>query len=190
MLNCATTSRVMILLGLFGPAAEAETWQTRLPVFVAAGNYVQSTRESTTSFSTVSAFAELRFESDRKCWSAGVFADYRKSLDADAAAILKTGMLVRHRNGDWDTLGALFRGKPRGVPGAWGYFGRVRYRLGDRHKIGVESFGLEGQLDNAYLMLGYYADVSQDISLRLVGGASVGSDHDREARVEIVWQVN
>jgi len=185
-----TRLAALSLLALAATRVDAESWQVRVPVFLGVGRYVVTTPQSSVDFGTVSAFAELRLLSPRRPWSAGLFVDYRYSLDEDAPHVVKSGALLRQSANDWDTLAAVLRRTPQGDSGAWGYFGRLRYRLADGHRLGVESFGIEGRLDDAYLMLGYYGDLSRDVTVQFIAGSSLGDRREREARIEIVWQVN
>ena len=180
------------IIGIMTPMAYADEarWELRVPVFVAAGTHLQESLDSTTSFNAISGLVEMQLWSRDRSWSASSFVNYRTSLDSRVADSLKSGIMLRHRYSDWDSLAAIFRISPRGKPGSWGYAGRIRYRLAANHKIGVESFGNHRQLDASFLMLGYYGDLSSNISLQLVAGASMANSLDRAARLEVIWQVN
>lgn len=174
----------MLALPVGAPASS----RLDLPVFVTAGTYMLDTTDSTVRHEALSAFIEFRYRSPARLWSASMFVDYM--ISRDVADLLKAGALFRYGNGHWDGLAGLFRFRPRGGSTGWGYKSRVRYRLAERHKVGVESFGRPGQIDNSYLMFGYYGDVSADLSVHLVAGANVGNRRDRTARIEVIWQVN
>lgn len=172
------------------PDPASASWQFALPVFVTVGTHVQQTAGTTARFDTLATFVELRLWSPCRSWSMSMFADYRITSHSRIADTLKKGLLFRHSSNDWDTLAAVFRSDPRGKPGAWGYAGRIRYRLAGNHKIGVESFGNHRRLDTAYLMLGYYGGLSPDLSVQFVAGSNVEDRRDKVARLEVVWQLN
>ena len=188
LINAVAT--LSLSCGLLCPAAEASGWRFRLPVFLTAGTHVQESEDATVRFDALSAFVELRLWTPYRPWSTSMFVDYRVSSDDRVADTLKTGLLFRHQDSDWDTLAAVFRSEPNGRPRSWGHAGRIRYRLAREHKIGIESFGNHRQLEAAYLMLGYYRDLSSAFSVQLVAGSQVEGRHDRAARMEIVWQIN
>jgi len=174
--------------------AHAETahknWKFELPVLLTAGTYTQDTPRSTYSHNALSAFVEFRLRSTHHPLSIGLFVDRRISPDNRIPDMLKTGTILRHQRNNWDTLVAIFRSRPFGRPSSWGYAGRVRYRFGDGHKFGIESFGKHKQFEASYVMFGYYGAISRVVSFQLVAGSNVSSSRDRAARMEIIWQIN
>jgi hypothetical protein len=71
----------------------------------------------------------------------------------------------------------------------WLYAGRLRYYVAENHKLGIEAYGQFGNAHSPQLMLGYYGDISDSVSLNLALGPLTSSGPDLSARLELVWQV-
>ena len=84
----------------------------------------------------------------------------------------------------------MFASKSPGAPILWMYAGRVRYRVANSHKFGIEAVGTFRDPPASKLMFGYYGTISRSVSVNLVVGAALDSGHDRAARTELVWQIN
>ena len=89
----------------------------------------------------------------------------------------------------WDHSLYTFLSKSPAAVDRWAYFARTRYRVGERHKIGIEAMGLLRTPPSSRLMLGYYGSLTPSLSANVAAGAGLGSGADRAARVELVWRV-
>jgi hypothetical protein len=67
---------------------------------------------------------------------------------------------------------------------------RVRYRVADRHKLGIEAIGTFQDPGETTLMLGYYGTISRAVSVKFVAGAKINAGQERTAHTELVWRIN
>ena len=165
-------------------------WQVTLPLYLTAGSYYQSNGETTNTFQAVAASAEILVSSPVSPWSSGLFVGRVYSPDSERNGAVFAGGLVKHQISEWDTTVSLINYDPPGDTGQWKYFGRVRYRFADDHKLGVEVMGSLRDPSTPNLMLGYYGTISRAFSVKLVVGSKAKTGNERVVRTELVWQFN
>jgi len=181
-------SRLLLLwLATMATTAQADV---TFPLYLTAGSYYQSDGETTDTFQAVAASAEILLSSPVSPWSAGLFVGRLYSQDSQQDGAVVAGGLVEHQISVWDTTVSLVNYNPPGDSGQWKYFGRVRYRLADDHKLGVEVIGSLRDPSTPNLMVGYYGTISQAFSVKLIVGSKAKSGNERVARTELVWQFN
>ena len=184
---------LLVVTSLTG-TARAQTfddrWQINFPLYLTAGSHYFTSGSTSGSLSTVSASVEAILTSHAHPYSVGFFADYSYSADGRSAAAVSAGGLVEYEINDWDTNAYLFASKSPGTPQLWLYAGRVRYRLAENHKFGIEVAGKLLDPQASKLMIGYYGTISRSLSVNVVAGAALNSGHDLAARMELVWQIH
>jgi hypothetical protein len=117
-----------------------------------------------------------------------LFADYRFSTDGRHTDHANLGGLFKYGWKKWDSTSYLFVNKSPRSSDTWLYAQRIRYRIADKHKIGIEAYGSLEKAGSPQLMLGYYGDVSDSVSLNLALGPVTQSGPDFSARLELIWQ--
>jgi hypothetical protein len=191
-----SAAQIIALLGLIAMAGNAHTasadsrWQVSFPVYLAAGAYYQSNAEASSTFQAVAGSAELLLSSQERPYSFGLFAVQVYSPDGRQSGAFIAGGLFEHQLHNWDTTANLFKYDARGANGVWRYFGRVRYRFADKHKLGIEVVGSLRDPVASNLMVGYYGTISRSFSVKLVVGSRFSAGQNRVARTELVWQFN
>ena len=119
-----------------------------------------------------------------------MFVDYHYSPDEQYNGILNTGAYAKYQGSRWDTTAAIFNHDGPEASDLWAYAGRIRYRLVRNHKVGIEIMGALRNPSSPELGLGYYGDISDTLSIKLVAGANFKTGSHRAARTELVWQFN
>jgi len=191
-----SAAQIIALLGVIAIAGNAHAdsadsrWQVSFPIYVAAGAYYQSNAEASSTFQAVAGSAELLFSSRKRPYSIGLFAVQVFSPDGRQSGAFIAGGLIKHQLRNWDTTANLLKYDSRSAKGVWKYFGRVRYRFADKHKLGIEVVGSLRDPIASNLMVGYYGTISRSLSVKLVVGSRFSAGQNRVARTELVWQFN
>ena len=186
----------VVLLGLtladsVARAAPADDgWQLSVPAYLSAGAYYFTSGSGSHSFSSMNASAEILLSSPLRPQEAALFVDYHYSPDEPYNGILNVGGYAKYQGTRWDTTGALFNHDAPKSSDIWAYAGRVRYRLTDNHKVGVEVIGALRDASSPMIGIGYYGDFSNTLSIKIVAGANFKTGSKRVARTELVWQFN
>jgi len=190
---------VLIFVALLGltladSIARAETatdgWQVSIPAYLSAGAYYLTGNNGSHSFSSANAAAEILLSSPERPYSAALFVDYHYSPDEHYNGILNAGAYAKYQGIRWDTTAALFNHDGPESSDIWAYAGRIRYRLVGNHKVGVEILGALRDASSPNLGIGYYGDISDTLSIKIVAGANFKSGTQRAARTELIWQFN
>ena len=164
-------------------------WKTETRLYLSGvSNYWQENGVSS-SYEYLATSAELRFTSDAKPWSASLFADYRFSTSSRFTDQVNLGALFKYQYYKWDATAYLFVNQTAKSPDTWLYAGRVRYRIAENHNLGIEATGSFKYPDSLQLMLGYYGEISDSVSLNIAAGPVAGKGRDFNARLELIWQV-
>jgi len=164
-------------------------WQLR-PEFTIAGMTSYASRDgAATNHDTLSVTGELKLYSDVRPWYGGVFANYRGSTHDRFDENLNIGAYVRVNLSRWDTTTWLFVNQAPGRADTWLYATRLRYRVADGFKLGVEALAPVAHANAPELMLGYYGSITRSLSLNVLAGAGANGGPDRLARLELSWQV-
>jgi hypothetical protein len=188
-----TTRRLLSGLALFvllapTPGA-AETGITVRPEFYLTGiaNYVESHGESY-GFEALAATTELNFYPKHKRYWGGLFIDYRSSTSARLRGNLNLGGYIRYNFARWDSTAWLFSSRSPDSPGTAVYAARLRYRVTDWYKLGIEALAPVDKASRPTLMLGYYADFSDTVSVKLFAGTGVRNGTNFATRMEFIWK--
>ena len=172
-------------------AATAEDgWRLSIPAYLSAGAYHLTRSNGSHSFSSVNASAEILMSSAEQAYSAALFVDYHYSPDEQYNAILNAGGYAKYQGIRWDTTAALFNHDGPASSDVWAYAGRVRYRFAENHKFGVEILAALRDASSPDLGIGYYGDLSNTLSIKIIAGANFKTGSKRTARTELVWQFN
>ena len=177
---------VLLWLATMATTAQADV---TFPLYLSAGTYYQSDGETANTFQAVAASAEILLSSPVSPWSTGLFVGRVYSQDSEQDGAVFAGGLVEHQISVWDTTVSLINYDPPGDTGQWKYFGRVRYRFADSHKLGVEVIGSLRDPSTPNLMVGYYGTISDSLSLNVAAGPVAGKSDDFSARLELIWQI-
>ena len=200
-MNIRRARRITCLwaLALFGlPAllveASAEPpendWQLNVPLYLKGGAYFQQNGDANVSYEVLAANLELLLSSPVRRYSFGLFVNQRFSPDSRINGTVNLGGLFQFKTNHWDTSTYLFKNKSPHAPGLWVLGERIRYKVSDRHKFGIEAIGTFQDLGDSTLMLGYYGTISRTVSVKFVVGAKINAGQERAARTELVWRVN
>jgi hypothetical protein len=177
------------LAGIANAQSVDTGWTTDTRLYLSGTSLYWETDHDSTSYETVAATGELRFKPAARPWYASLYADYRFSTDERRTDHVNLGGLVKYGWEKWDVTTYLFVNQSPRTRKMWFYAGRLRYRLTEDHKLGLETYG---QFENAHspeLMLGYYGAISDSVSLNLALGPLTRSGPDFSARLELIWQV-
>ena len=143
----------------------------------------------TSGFDTYYVTAELNVYPFGKPYHAGLFVDYRDSSSARLTDNVNIGGYVRYDFSRWDSTAWLFSNRSPDSSGTWVYAARLRYRLKDDHKLGIEALAPLENAGEPVVMGGYYGSVSKALSVRVLAGAGINHGPDFAGRFELLWQV-
>lgn len=160
------------------------------PEFYLAGitKYVRGDGTSA-SYDVVSATAELTAYREGRRYYGGLFANYRYSSSKRVDENLNLGAYFRYNLEKWDTTTWLFVNQSPGNADTWMYASRLRYRMTENYKLGIEAMAPVADANAPKLMLGYYSSISDSLSLNILAGTDVKRGADLEARLEFSWQL-
>ena len=162
-------------------------WKAETNLYLSGITNYQKNGGTSASIDNLSTTAELRFLSDARPWIASLFANYKFSTDSRYLDNINLGALLKYRWNKWDATTYMFVNQSSRTPDTWLYAGRVRYRLAQNHKIGVEAMAPFKEPDSMELMLVYYGDISDSLSLSVAAGPGMGEVPDFGARLELTW---
>lgn len=143
-----------------------------------------------TSYDTVAATAELTIYSEARSYYGGVFVDYRYSSSSRFDDNLNLGGYFRYKFPRWDTTTWLFVNQSPGSSDTWLYATRLRYRMSENYKLGIEAMAAIDDADAPDLMLGYYGSISDSLSLNILAGAGIRGTPDLAVKMELSWQIH
>lgn len=164
-------------------------WRSDTRVYVSAVSTHTRYANSTSTQNFLATTAELKFSSDIRPWSAGLFADYRHSLLDRDYDNLNLGGYFKYRWENWDATTFLFASKPRAFRHSRIYAGRLRYRVAANHKLGIVASGSFEYPESPTIGLGYFGSIRDSLSLNVVAGPGINDGPDFAAALELVWQV-
>ena len=177
----------MLLSGLAAAGAEPGIGSD---LYIGAMSRYQRTAGHSAGFDTFYVTAELNVRPFGKPYHGGLFVDFRDSSSNRLTDNLNVGAYARYDTDRWDSTVWLFSNHSPQQAARWVYSARVRYRLKDHHKLGVEALAPIERADEPVLMGGYYGSISKALSVRLLAGTGVKGGPDFAARMELVWQVH
>lgn len=178
---------VILLLAIH--TASADPWRVDAPLYLSSAARYQVYGDRTIAYDSLAAMLQLRASSRDGSFSTGLFADYRFSTDAGFDDIVNLGAVAKYATSRWDHSLYTFLSKSPAAADRWAYFARTRYRIAERHKIGIEAMGLLRAPGLPRLMLGYYGSLTPSLTANVAVGSALGAGPDRAARVEFVWTV-
>ena len=187
-------SIALLWLTLAAGTAQAEApdepWHISTPFYLAAGAHYYSNGRSSGAFNTMTVYVEAVLSSRARPYSAGLFVDYSFSPDSREDGTVNAGGLLEYEIHNWDASAYAFNSKSQGDMSMWLYAGRIRRRIAENHKIGIEVVGLFRDPPASKVMIGYYGTISRSLSFNLAAGAALNSGHDRAVNAVLVWQIN
>lgn len=149
-----------------------------------------SRNDQSTSYDTIAATVEMTYYPEARSYWGGLFADYRYSSTNRFDDNLNLGAYFRYNLRRWDTTTWLFVNQAPHNSDTWMYASRLRYRMSENHKLGIEAMAPIRQADALDLMLGYYRSISDSLSLNVLAGTSVEGGPNLAARIELSWQIH
>jgi len=186
-------SAIMMLLlfaAFLGSGAARSTDVDIVPefYFTAMTNYYDSANRSTW-YDTYAATGEINWYPQLKPYYGGLFVDFRDSSSDRLNDNLNVGGYFRYNFSRWDSTTWLFVNRSPDSDQEWVYATRLRYRVVDGHKVGVEALAPVERADKPKLMLGYYGQVSSALSLNVLAGTVVDAGDTTVGRIELVWRI-
>ncbi len=164
-------------------------WKTETRLYLSGGSNYWEKNNASASYESLATTAELQFTSDARPWYVSLFADYRFSSDSRFTDQVNLGGLFKYGWRNWDATTYMFVNQSPSTQNTWLYAGRLRYRVAENHKVGIEAMGTFKYPDSLQLMLGYYGSISDSLSLNVAAGPVAGKGDDFSARLELIWQV-
>lgn len=185
----AIVPALFILLTQSGGDACADDLDISTEIYLGAiSNYYRNAGESA-GFDTFYLTAELNFYPSLRPYHAGLFIDYRNSSTSRLNDNINIGGYVRYNWPRWDATTWVFSNQSPNNSSTWVYAARLRYRLTDGYKLGIEALAPFDQADKPKLMGGLYGSINDSLSFRALAGAGVRSGPDFAARLELLWEV-
>jgi drug/metabolite transporter (DMT)-like permease len=188
----ARTLAILATLGfltLHSSGANAGEWRFDLPVYLSANAFTQRADGDWDTFSTLAASAEFEFAQRRGPWLASLFAEYHGSADERVDGTIFSGLLAGYRRGDLDATVWWFSSHFPGASSRQTGMARIRHRLPNGHKFGVEYLCYREDWARGELKLGYYANFGSSMSVKVLAGARTGDSPEPLARLELSWRV-
>lgn len=186
---CLALVAALTISGRAGAEAASHDWQARADIHLTGiANYYRRDDDST-NFHAVAATAELRIFSTMRPFSGGAFADYRVSSRSRFDRSLNLGAYARYNLANWDVTGWLFMNRAPGGADTWLHAVRLRYRVMEGAKLGIEATAPLEDARAANVMLGYYLSPAGPLSVKVLAGTKLNGDVDAVARIELGWQI-
>ncbi len=184
------------LLWAFGFATEGFAqsldtgWRAETELYLTGMTNYQKNGGSSASIDNLAATAELLFLSDTRPWYVSLFANYKFSTDGRYLDNINLGALLKYEWRKWDATTYVFVNQSTETPDTWFNAGRLRYRVAENHKLGVEAMSAFKDPGSLELMLVYYGEISDSLSLNVAAGPGIGEVPDFNARLELTWQIH
>jgi hypothetical protein len=173
----------------FGADAAAADVNVRTEIYLSGiSNYYRDEGDSA-GFDTFAVTAEINLYPAGKPFYGGLLVDYRDSTSDRVNDNFNVGGYFRYNFSRWDTTTWLFTNYSPGNKSTWVYATRLRYRMTDTFKLGVEALAPFEHADKPKIMGGLYGSFSKTLSYRVLAGAGINSGPDFASRIELVWQV-
>jgi hypothetical protein len=191
MVSACTIALLSIsVISLAGHAAPVSTdWHAETQFYLTGMMDFRSEKGYSNSWDTVATTVEIKFSSEARPYYGGLFADYRFSSDNHFDDIVNLGVYMKYGLRKWDATSFLFVNKMHGKRDSWLYAGRLRYRIFENHKLGIEAMGSFRKPESPALAFGYYGSLSDALSLNVILDPGVNHGPDFAAHMELVWQV-
>lgn len=180
---------LFVLAGTASGQSPDTEWKADTRFYVSGLSYYWAKDDASALYDTLAATGELRFRSDARPWYVSLFADYRYSTDRKYSDQQDIGAYLKYGRYRWDATAFAFVNKSPRSHDSWLYAGRLRYRLAEDHKVGIEAIGTFRNPQCPQLMLGYYGTISEALSITLAAGRGTRDGPDLSARLELTWRV-
>jgi len=187
---CTIALLSISLITLTGHAAPVSTdWHAETQFYLSGMMNFRSENGYSNSWDTVAATAEIKVSSEARPYHGGFFADYRFSSDKHFDDIVNLGIYMKYGLQKWDATTFLFINKMHGRRDTRVYAGRLRYRIFENHKLGIEAMGSFRNPESPALAFGYYGSLTDALSLNVILDPGVNHSPDFAAHVELTWQI-
>lgn len=143
-----------------------------------------------TDFTTLAIQAEFTFKSDTRRYYTSLFVDYRISSDTGHTDNINLGGYLNYNWRRWDATSYLWTSKSPGGEYIWLSAGRLRYRLLENHKFGIEAVAAIDHPKSPEIVLGYYGTISESLTLNIFAGSGVNTGPDFATKIELAWTVH
>ena len=168
---------------------QASAWIAEPQLYLAGISQIRKTHGLSDTRQSVLTAAELKFRSETHRWTASLFAEYQFSRDDQFDDIVNLGGFIKYQLGNWDTATYLFAETSSGHSESWIYAGRVRYRLAENHKVGMQAAGALDTSISPPVAFGYYGSISDSLSVNIIADPGINGAVKFAARMELVWQL-
>jgi len=183
----------LVWMGVVAADVQADSllseWRAETNLYLAGISRYRRSGNSTGNTQSLATTAELRFVPYARRWHTGLFADYQFTADSRFDNELNIGSFFQYSWNRWDATTFAFVNKTPGKPGAWFHAERLRYRIAENHRLGMEMSGAFSHWDTPAPQLGYYGAISDSISLNVIAGPFGDGAQQLSARIELVWQI-
>jgi len=164
-------------------------WRVKPELSLTAITNYQRRSNVSMSHDAIAATAEFTVYSATRPYYGGLFVDYRYSSNSQFDDNLNLGGYFRYNLSRWDTTTWLFMNRSPASSETWLYATRLRYRVSENYKLGIEAMAPIDHASDANLMLGYYGSVTDSLSLKILAGAATNGATELAARIELSWQI-
>ena len=169
---------------------QLNNWHTESRLYLTGMTSYIENRTGSVSYESFIASGELRWILPARRWYTSLFAEYRVSADDRFDDISNLGAYWKYNLDRWDVTSYLFVNVTPQSSQTWYYAGRLRYRLAENHKFGVEAAGVFSALHSPALAVSYYASLGDMLTLKIVADPGMNGSPDFAARAELMWQVH
>jgi len=189
-----TLISIMLLFGATASALAADpmTLGWRLSPEISLAGSSSYVRQQGTAKSKMAAAVTLQLELQREArhYRGGPFLVYSVSNGAESSQQLNLGMYYQYELPRWDTTTYVIADRSRGATHAWYYATRIRYRVSDRHKFGIEAIAPLDDASAPLLMAGYYGQLRSSWSVKLLAGTAYKGTTDLAVNFVVSRQVH
>jgi len=137
-------------------------------------------------YESIAPAVHMRVTPRGQPFSVGVSVEYAFAHgDAHADAFEVTGAFG-YAMEKWIMAGNVVYAKPSGHSGDWAYAAGVRRTFRERHGVGLEAQRENGGATE--LLVGYYGEIADRLTLNAGVGTGVGDGPDATARFGFIWR--
>ena len=165
-------------------------WHVRPEFYLTGISNFRRQQDASVNYDTLAATAYLTIRSPARSYFGGLVVDYRYSSSERFDDNFNIGGYFRVNLGRWDNTTWVFVNRAPQSADTWLYQARLRYRVGERSKLGIEAIAPIDDAGNPKLMLGYYGTLADSLSLNVMAGAGTAGSPDLTTRIELSWQLH
>jgi len=166
--------------------ASTRPWTSSRQVYATWRSNLVETHGVARHTRSVGAGTRFDFASSTRPYSGGVAIEYRV-VENQRNAALASGYFA-YKTAAWLVTGVVTGEKRLDASSRWLYAGSALYRLGPRHRLGVE---VRGAIEGAYAskrMLAYYGKLSDSVSVSVAVGSTTSGPAARVALTALTWR--